>query len=250
MNVILHGCNGRMGQVVANLISQTPDMKIVCGIDRNSSTVKHPFPVYDSFLKEVEDADVVIDFSYHTCIYDLLQFGKSRKIPLVICTTGFTEEEKGLIVEASKIIPVLHSGNMSVGINLVLELVKKAADSLYGDFDIEIVEKHHNQKVDAPSGTALMIADAINETINNEGEYVYERASVKKKRKKEEIGMHAIRGGTIVGEHEVIFAGPDEIIEIKHTALSRNLFAHGAIRAARFLHNQPPGLYSMKNVIS
>lgn len=250
MRVIMHGCNGRMGQTITRLIAQTPDAEIVCGVDRASGTIKNSYPVYDSFDKVVEEADVLIDFSFHTCIHDVLAFGVSRKMPLVVCTTGFTPEEKQKMIEASKVIPILNSSNMSIGVNLVMSLVQQAAEALFGDFDIEIVERHHNQKLDAPSGTALMIADAINSAIDNKGEYVYERASVKQKRRKEEIGIHAVRGGTIVGDHDVIFAGPDEIIEVNHRALSRDIFGHGAIRAARFIKSQAPGFYSLKDAIS
>jgi 4-hydroxy-tetrahydrodipicolinate reductase len=250
MRVIMHGCNGRMGQTITRLISQAPDAEIVCGIDREPDRVKNSYPVYESFQEVTEEADVLIDFSYHTCIHDVLSFGMSKNMPLVICTTGFTPEEKQKMSDASKSISILHSANMSIGINLVLSLAQQAAEALFGDYDIEIVERHHNQKLDAPSGTALMIADAINSSIENKGEYVFERASVRRKRKPEEIGIHAVRGGTIVGDHDVIFAGPDEIIEINHRALSRDIFGHGAIKAARFIKEQQPGFYSLKDVIS
>jgi 4-hydroxy-tetrahydrodipicolinate reductase len=197
-----------------------------------------------------EEVDVLIDFSNHVCIDDILSFGISKGIPLVICTTGFTGEEKQRMSKAAENIPILNSANMSIGVNLILSLVRQAAAALYGDFDIEIVEKHHNQKADSPSGTALMIADAINESLNNELEYNFGRHSKTEKRGKRELGIHAVRGGAIVGEHDVIFAGGGEVIEINHSALSRDVFAHGALRAARFLADKENGLYSMKDVIS
>lgn len=249
MKVLLHGCNGRMGQVIARLISESFDMNVVCGVDIFPDKVKNDFPVYDSLNCVTEDIDILIDFSNHSCIRDIINFGKQRNLPLIICTTGFTPEEKSIMIDASKIIPIFNSANMSIGINILISLVKQAAKSLYEDFDIEIIEKHHNQKLDSPSGTALMIADAINETLNNQYDYKYGRHSKTEKRSKKEIGIHAVRGGSIVGEHEVIFAGGGEVIEINHSALSRDVFGYGAIAAARFMLNREPGMYNMNDVL-
>lgn len=249
MNILLHGCNGRMGQVISRLALEDEEIEIVCGIDKIIDKFSNPYPVYDSFDKVTEKIDLVIDFSNHSCIDSLLQFGLAKNVPLVICTTGFSKEEKEKMVDASKRIALLNSANMSLGVNLLVSLVKQAAEALYKNYDIEVIEKHHNQKLDSPSGTALMIADAMNSAINNVMEYNYGRHSKTEKRSKNEIGIHAVRGGSIVGEHEVIFAGPSEIIEIKHSALSRDLFAHGAIAAAKFLANKEPGFYQMKDLI-
>jgi 4-hydroxy-tetrahydrodipicolinate reductase len=249
MKVLLHGCNGRMGQVLTRIISESEDMTVVCGVDRIKKDNINSYPVYENLKDVAEDVDVLIDFSNRICLGDILKFGTERGVALVICTTGFNSEEKEQMIEAGRSIPVLNSSNMSIGVNVLLSLVKQAAYALYEDFDIEIVEKHHNQKVDSPSGTALMIADAINTSLDNKLEYVYGRHSKTEKRLKRELGIHAVRGGAIVGEHDVIFAGAGEIIEINHTALSRDVFAHGAIRAARFLANKDKGFYSLKDVI-
>lgn len=249
MKVLLHGCNGRMGQVLAKIISESKDMEVACGVDISVDRYKNPFPVYNNLEDVKEAVDVLIDFSNHLCLPSILEFGKRTNTPLVICTTGFTPEEKESMTEASKSIPVFNSANMSIGINLLISLVKQAAKSLYGEFDIEIIEKHHNMKIDSPSGTALMIADAINEEIDHQGEYVFGRHSKTDKRKQNEIGIHAVRGGSIVGEHQTMFAGPGEIIEINHTALSRDVFAYGAVRAAKFMVGKKTGFYTMKNVL-
>jgi 4-hydroxy-tetrahydrodipicolinate reductase len=201
-------------------------------------------------LEEVkENVDILIDFSNHSCINNIIKFGKLRMLPLIICTTGFTPEERSLMIDASKVIPIFNSGNMSIGINILMSLVKQAARSLSEGFDIEIIEKHHNQKLDAPSGTALMIADAINNALDSEYNYVYERHSKTQKRLKKEIGIHSIRGGAIVGEHQVIFAGEGEVIEVTHSAISRDVFGYGAIAAARFMINRKPGMYNMDDVL-
>lgn len=248
MNILLHGCNGKMGKVMTRLIEDCSDMKIVCGVDSNNH-VSSNFPVYKSFDEVHEKADVLIDFSNHVCIKNILEFGIRNKLPLVICTTGFTEEEKKAMQDAAKVIPVFNSSNMSLGINLLISLAKKATEVLHENFDIEIVEKHHNQKVDSPSGTALMIADAVNSTLDNRMEYKYGRHSKTEKRQKNEIGIHSIRGGSIVGEHDVIFAGPDEVIEINHTAQSRDVFGYGAIKAARFIYGKGSGFYTMDDIL-
>lgn len=249
MNILLHGCNGRMGQVITTLSSQTMDFDIVCGIDEVINKFSNPYPVYSNLSDVTENIDVVIDFSNHTCLGPLLEFGLMKKTGLVLCTTGYTPEERNHIIQASKQIPIFNSGNMSLGINLLQALAKLAASKLYENFDIEIIERHHNQKLDAPSGTAIMLADSINSVLDHQMEYTYERQSKMEKRNKKEIGMHSIRGGAIIGEHEVIFAGAGEIIELKHSVISRDVFGVGAISAAKFLHNKPAGLYNMQHII-
>jgi len=249
MKVLLHGCNGKMGRVMTRVLSETPDMEIVAGVDLEPDKARNAYPVYVRLPDVSEGADVLIDFSHHTCLPGLLEFGTSRNMPLVICTTGFSHEEKQAMASAAGTMPVLNSANMSLGVNLLLSLVRQAAALLHDGFDIEVVERHHNQKVDSPSGTALMIAEVINSALDNRMEYVYGRHSKNQRRRKSEIGIHAVRGGAIVGEHDVIFAGQGEVIEINHSALSRDVFAYGAVRAARFLVGRPPGLYSMKDVI-
>lgn len=250
MRVLLHGCNGKMGQVMARVLGETPDMEVVCGVDITPDRIANTYPVYAS-LADVASVvpDVLIDFSHHSTLEALLAFGVERNIPLVICTTGFSPEEKERMAAAAAQVPILNSANMSLGVNLLLSLVKQAAVLLHDTFDIEIVEKHHNQKVDSPSGTALMIADAMNSALEGSMEYVYGRHSKADKRQKKDIGIHAVRGGAIVGEHNVIFAGQGEVVEVNHTALSRDVFAYGAVKAARFLVGQKPGLYSMQDVI-
>lgn len=266
MRVLLHGCNGKMGQVMTRVIAETPDMEIVSGVDKTAPHASgfggdqgvNLYPVYGSLEDATAAAgagfaDILIDFSHHTALDSLLAFGIERNVPLLICTTGFTPEEKARMKEASSRIPILNSANMSLGVNLLLSLVKQAALLLHDTFDIEIIEKHHNQKVDAPSGTALMIADAIGDALDDSAgvnaEYVFGRHSKNERRQKNQIGIHAVRGGAIVGEHNVVFAGQGEVVEISHTALSRDVFAYGAVNAARFLARQKPGLYSMKDVI-
>lgn len=249
MKVLLHGCNGRMGQVLVRLISEASDMEVVCGVDSFPEKYNNNFPVYENLEEATEDVDILIDFSNHSCIDNIIKFGKQRGLPLIICTTGFTPEESSLMLDASKFIPIFNSANMSIGVNILISLVEQAAKSLYEDFDIEIIEKHHNQKLDSPSGTALMIADAINSTLDNEYDYVYGRHSKTQKRTKKEIGIHAIRGGSIVGEHQVIFAGGGEVIEVNHSALSRDVFGYGALAAGRFMLNKKPGMYNMDDVL-
>jgi 4-hydroxy-tetrahydrodipicolinate reductase len=249
MNILLHGCNGRMGQVITKLAGGRTDLKITCGVDSYASKLNNPYPVYNNIRDIKESVDVLIDFSNHNTISDLLEFGIKHKISLVLCTTGYTPYEKQSISDASLIIPIFNSGNMSLGINLLLSLAKQAAAKLYGDFDIEIIEKHHNQKLDAPSGTALMIADAITSATSEDLNYSYERHSKMEKRNKNEIGIHSLRGGSIIGEHNVVFAGASEVIEISHSAISRDVFGVGALRAAQFIMGKPAGLYNMQNLI-
>jgi len=246
--IILSGCNGKMGQVITRLSNENPDVEIVAGFDINDS-IKNPYPVFNNPGNCNLDADVIVDFSNPEVLDDLLEFAVTKKISLVLATTGLSDLQKNKIKEYSNIIPIFQSANMSLGINLLTDLVRKAAKILEGYFDIEIIEKHHNQKLDAPSGTALAIADAINDTMEQKQEYIYDRHVRRKKRSKTEIGMHAIRGGTIVGEHLVIFAGNDEIIELKHTAMSKDIFGIGALKAAIFMHGKAPGMYDMNNLI-
>ncbi len=249
VRVIMHGCNGRMGQMIRGLVSEDANVEIVAGVDF-SNHIENEFPVFYS-LKECDiEADVVIDFSSPQDFKERMDVCMERKLPVVVCTTALTEDLVAYMEEVSKSIPVLKSANMSLGINLLMDLLKKATSVLApAGFDMEIVEKHHNQKKDAPSGTALALADAINEALEQPYKYVYDRSTDLEKRTKEEIGISAVRGGTIVGEHEVIFAGSDEVIEIKHTAYSRGVFGKGAIEAAKFLVGKEPGLYNMSHVI-
>lgn len=246
--IIISGCNGRMGRVVESICEADPDVSVVAGFD--VSLESRAFPVFVSPANFTGEADAVIDFSSPAALDGLLAFALERKVPLVLATTGYSDEQLAQIDEASKRIPIFRSANMSLGINVLLELVKKAAAVLGDSYDIEIVEKHHNRKVDAPSGTALMIADAAASALNFKPEYVYERHSVRQSRDKKEIGISAVRGGTIVGIHEIMFAGRDEIIEIKHTAMSREIFANGAVKAAKFLAGvSKPGMYDMSMLV-
>ena len=248
-NIILRGCNGKMGREITQMVNEDEGANIVAGIDI-SMDVDNKYPVYYSFEQCNVPADVIIDFSAPVNVKEMIDFAISRNIGIVLCTTGFSKEDQILIEEASAIIPILRSANMSMGVNLLLKLVKDAAMILTDSgFDIEIVDKHHNRKVDAPSGTALALADSINEALGNRYEYVYDRTNIRAPRVKNEIGISSIRGGNIVGEHEVIFAGTDEVIEIKHTAYSKAIFAKGAVQAAKFLPGKGAGMYSMNEVI-
>lgn len=249
VNVIMHGCNGKMGRVITNLVEEDDNIQIVAGIDAYTG-MANEYPVFASIKECDVKADAIIDFSVTAAIDDLLDYAVSTKTPVVVCTTGLSANQLEKINEASKSVAVLRSANMSLGINTLMKILKIATDVLADrGFDIEIVEKHHNQKVDAPSGTALALADCINQELNNEYDYTYDRSTVREKRKKNQIGISAVRGGTIVGEHEVIYAGTDEVIEIKHTAYSKAIFAKGAIDAAKFLANKEAGMYDMSDVI-
>lgn len=248
LKVIISGCNGHMGRVVESLCTADPDIEVVAGFDV-STTYEHSFPVYASPADFQGDADVVIDFSIPASLSGLLDFAKATKTALVLATTGHSAEQIAQIEAASQEVAIFRSGNMSLGINVLLELVKKAAAVLCENYDIEIVERHHRRKIDAPSGTALMIADAAAEGCTFDTEYVFERHSVHHPREKKEIGISAVRGGTIVGEHEIIFAGLDEVVEIKHSAYSRDIFAQGALAAAKYLADKEPGLYNMSNLV-
>lgn len=248
VEVILHGCNGRMGQMLSELISKDEEMKVVAGIEP-SGEAKNDYPVYKSFDELKETADVIIDFSTASAIDSLLDYCEKTHTPLVLCSTGLSEAQLDRIERLAKVSAVLVSANMSLGINVLLKLLKNVTKTLYGNgFDIEIVEKHHNQKLDAPSGTALALADVMKDELDDIS-YNLDRSKVRKKRERNEIGISAVRGGTIVGEHEVIFAGTDEVIEIKHTAYSRAIFAKGAMSAAKFLKGKNAGKYSMSDVI-
>ncbi|MGE5473306.1 MAG: 4-hydroxy-tetrahydrodipicolinate reductase [Ignavibacteriales bacterium] len=248
LKAIVSGCNGKMGQVVTTLIENDSEIEVCAGFDTNAAP-KDSFPIYSKHKSCKDEADVIIDFSNAEGIELLLEYAVLRKIPLVIATTGLSSSQIQKVKKASQYIPIFQSGNMSVGINLVMKLVEEASKVLHENFDIEIIEKHHNQKVDAPSGTAIMLAEAAKSALPEKPEYIYDRTNVRKKRSKNEIGIHSLRGGTIVGEHSVVFAGTDEIIEINHTALSRNIFGLGAIRAAKFIVKQKPGFYNMKSLI-
>ncbi len=247
--IIMHGCNGKMGQVITGICRDDDDAAIVAGIDVIDNR-QNGYPVFTDIDACNVDADVIIDFAAAAAVDKLLDYAVSKKLPVVLCTTGLSPEQLNKVKQASQKVAILKSANMSLGINTIMKLLKDAANVFApAGFDIEIVEKHHNQKVDAPSGTALALADSINEARNNEYEYVYDRSQVRQKRGKKELGISAVRGGTIVGEHEVIFAGMDEVIEIKHTAYSKSVFAKGAVEAGKFLAGKPAGMYDMTDVI-
>ncbi len=248
INILMSGCNGRMGQVIASLVNERDDVQIICGVDTFDG-IKNNFPVYSDFSNIGEKVDVIIDFSNPSALGGLLEYAVNNSVPAVLCTTGYSDEQISDINKASEKVAVFRSGNMSLGINLLIEISKMAAKVFGSDFDIEIVEKHHNKKIDAPSGTALMIADEISTVMDIEPEYVYDRHSVRKKRDKKEIGISSVRGGTIVGEHDVIFAGDNEVITISHQAQSRSLFAIGAINAAVFLADKGAGSYNMSDLL-
>ncbi len=247
-NIIIQGIHGRMGQVLCELIAQRSDCRVVAGVDRDGSTGE--IPVFTSFEELTVQGDVLIDFSAPIATADAVKYCKTNKLPMVICTTGLDDETLAQIEAAAVEIAIFKSGNMSLGINLLADLCRRANAVLGTDYDIEIVEKHHHNKLDAPSGTALMLADAINEQAEEKYRYVYERESVRARREKNEIGISAIRGGSIVGEHDVLFCGPDEVITLQHTAYSRNVFANGAINAAVFLADKAPGFYSMSDLLA
>lgn len=247
--IILSGCNGHMGRVIQSVVAARKDTHIIAGVDLNTEQYGN-FPVYTSFSDVVEKADVIIDFSHPNCLDSVMEFSITHSIPVVIATTGYSETQKKQIQDAAKKTAVFFTYNMSLGINLLAELAQKAAKVLGNSFDIEIVEKHHNQKIDAPSGTALMLADAISETFDTPLKYEYDRHSKREKRTKNEIGLHAVRGGTIVGEHEILFAGRDEIITLSHSARSKKIFAVGAVNAAVFMCQKGHGLYTMKELVA
>ncbi len=247
--IIIHGCNGAMGHAVEELAAADAQIEIAAGIDRDTGK-QRSFPVYMSWEACGAEADVVVDFSTAAATDALLDACTKRKLALVLCTTGLSKEQLAHVEEAAREIPILRSGNMSLGINLLLKLVKEAAGVLLSaDFDPEIIESHHRRKLDAPSGTALMLADAVRAAADDEYEICLDRHARRESRPQKEIGIQSMRGGTIVGEHDVIFAGPDEKIEIRHVAYSRSIFANGALQAAKALAGRQPGLYDMGSVI-
>lgn len=249
-NIIMNGCNGRMGRMITDIANKDTDVQIVAGIDAYDK-VAIDYPVFTNIFDCNVDADVIIDFSTASAIDDLLKYAVEKKIPVVLCTTGLTSEQLYNVQKASEKVAILKSANMSLGINTLMKILKVATEVLANrGYDIEIVEKHHNQKLDAPSGTALALADCINQVLNNEYDYTYDRSSRREKRPEKEIGISAVRGGTIVGEHEVIYAGIDEVIEIKHTAYSRAVFAKGAVDAAKYLASKETGMYNMADVLN
>ena len=248
LKIIMNGCNGKMGQVVSRIVAEQEDIEIVAGIDV-SDRITNTYPTYAKLGDFAGSADVLIDFSIPDSLESILEFTAARNMPAVICTTGLNRAQIDSMHTASAKIPIFFSANMSLGVNLIIDLAKRAAKLLEGSFDIEIVEKHHNQKIDAPSGTALAIADRISEVLADTPEYVYDRHSSREKRSKTEIGIHAIRGGTIVGEHDIIFAGTDEVITLSHSAASKEVFAVGAVKAARFMYGKPAGMYSMAELV-
>ncbi len=247
-NILLCGATGKMGLAVARIVKQKENFSIVAGFDIVAPD-NFDFPIYTELSNLPLKPDVIIDFSHPSLTDKILDYAAEKKVPAVICTTGLSSDQVSRIEYESKNIPIFFSANMSLGVNLIMDLVQRAAKILEDDFDIEIIEKHHNQKLDAPSGTALAIADAVSEAVSYTPEYVYDRHSVRKKRDSREIGIHAVRGGSIVGEHSVIFAGNDEVIEIKHSATSKEVFAVGAVSASEFLKDKAPGLYTMKDLV-
>ena len=249
VKIIMHGCNVHMGQVISDIVEKDPDAEIVAGIDI-ADQGKNSYPVFTDIDACQVEADAIIDFSSAKATDKLLEYSAARQIPVVLCSTGLSQEQLATVEETSRKVAVLKSANMSLGINTLLKLVQDAARVLAAaGFDMEIVEKHHRLKLDAPSGTALALADSINEAMDNQYHYVYDRSQKREKRDDKEIGISAVRGGTIVGEHEIIFAGQDEVIEFKHTAYSKAIFGKGAVEAAKFLAGKPAGRYDMSDVI-
>ena len=246
LKVIINGYSGAMGKVLTKCVMEDNELELVCASSKDSLDGV-PFKTYSKMSDIEENANVIIDFSHHSAINDVLDYSTKTKTPLVIATTGFNDEELEKIQDASTIIPIFHSSNMSLGVNVLVKLVKEAAKALNG-FDIEIIEKHHNKKLDSPSGTAVMIANGVKDVLAD-SEFIYGRHGRSEKRSSNEVGIHAIRGGTIVGEHTTIFAGHDEVVEIKHTAQSKGIFAKGAIAAAKFLVNKEAGYYNMNNIL-
>ena len=246
IKILLNGCNGKMGKIVTELSKKNDTLTITAGVDSNQSD--NIYPVYEKANECQEEIDVILDFSRPSALKDLIDFASIKKVPLVLCTTGYSDEQLLLIKNTSLKIPVFKSANMSIGINVINNILKNISEFLYSDFDIEIIEKHHNEKVDAPSGTALLLGNTIKAAIHDDTVFTNGRSGISK-RKHEEIGIHAIRGGSIVGEHTVIFAGQGETIEIKHSALSRDVFAIGALKACQFIANKEPAMYSMDDIL-
>ena len=247
IKAILVGACGKMGKNITECANEDADIKIVAGVDKINSGMD--YPVFSCFEDINTDADVIIDFSNVALLDDLLEFATKRKLPVVIATTGYSDTQIEKIKNAAKSIPVFFTFNMSLGVNLLCSLAKKAANVLGSGFDIEIIEKHHNQKLDAPSGTAIMLANSVNSVFEDKLTYEYDRHSKRAKRPQNEIGIHSVRGGTIVGEHDVIFAGRDEVITLSHAAHSKQVFAVGALRAAKFIADKLNGLYDMNDIL-
>ncbi len=250
VKMIMHGCNGRMGHVIADLVAADDAIEIVAGVDAFGEST-YSFPVFKSLSECNVDADVIVDFSNASAVDGLLDHCASKGIPVVLCSTGLSEEQLSKVKETSDKVAILKSANMSVGVNALLKVLKEVSPIFAAaGFDIEIVEKHHNQKLDAPSGTAIALADSINESLSGEYDYVYDRSTRREKRPVKEIGISAVRGGTIVGDHDVIFAGQDEVVTLSHRAYSRAIFGKGAIEAAKFLAGKGPGMYDMSDVLA
>lgn len=247
MNILLNGAMGRMGKEIIKAVEKQEDLKIVCGVDIKQNN-ENDFPIYNNIEEITQNVDVIIDFSIPQATFGILKYAKENKVPVVIATTGFSKEELVKLEELSKEIPIFRSSNMSLDINLMANIVQKIAEVLKQS-DIEIIETHHNRKIDSPSGTAILLADAINEVFEGEKKYNFERMQKREKRNKNEIGFSSIRGGNIVGEHSVQFFGENETLEITHKAYSRQVFAEGAIKAAEFIVKQPAGLYDMKDLV-
>lgn len=247
IKVLLSGCLGKMGKVVIDASKKFSNLEIVAGVD-TATCENSVFPIYNNIFECNLEIDVIVDFSRPSALGNLLKYSKGKNIPIVLCTTGFSTDQLAEINQASKELPIFRSANMSFGINLINNLLKEVSSLLYNDFDIEIIEKHHNQKVDSPSGTALMLANTIKDSIEEETKFVYGREGIAK-RNNNEIGIHAIRGGSIVGDHNIIFAGSGEVIEISHSAISREVFAYGALKACEFMYHKQKGLYNMDNII-
>ena len=249
VRIIMHGCNGKMGQVISGMIAEDPELEMAAGIDPRDDG-HNPYPVFSDITQCDVEADCLIDFSTASVVDRMIDYCVEKRLPCVLCTTGLSKEQLAKVEDASKKIAILRSANMSLGINLLLKLLKKASNVLApAGFDIEVLEKHHNLKLDAPSGTALALADSINEELGGAYEYVFDRSGRRQQRLEKEIGISAVRGGTIVGEHDVIFAGTDEVVTFSHTAYSKAVFGRGAVQAAKFLAGRPAGLYDMSNVI-
>jgi len=249
IKIILIGCNGYMGCVVTDMVADDPTVSIIAGVDTDTKK-QNDYPVYTTPDNIIEKADVILDFSNPSALEGILKYALSTKTPVILCATGYTSEQLARIEKASKQIPIFRSGNMSLGINLLADLIQRACDVLGEDFDVEIVERHHRRKVDAPSGTAIMLADAVASAMVGKPELIFERESRRKPRSSNEIGISAVRGGTIVGIHDVIFAGENEVIELRHTASSRDVFASGALKAIKYMQGKQPGMYDMKDVLS
>ncbi|PWT27178.1 4-hydroxy-tetrahydrodipicolinate reductase [Butyrivibrio fibrisolvens] len=249
IKAIMNGCNGRMGHVIVDIAGNDNDIEIVAGVDKFGEN-NYSFPTFKSLAKVDVECDVVIDFSNASGVDELLDTCVSKNLPVVLCTTGLSEQQIAHVKEASSKIAILKSANMSVGVNVLMKVLKEAAKTLAGSgFDMEIVEKHHNQKLDAPSGTAMSLAEVINEAAGGDYEFVYDRSSRREKRPEKEIGISAVRGGTIVGDHDVIFAGTDEVITFSHRAYSRAIFGKGAVEAAKFLAGKAAGMYDMADAL-